>query len=651
MEIEWSLTVGRKKTGKPAGVLSFIFILASLAMAVGAMAEETSFANRVAGKYTPSVSSVFNGNFSHYSEAEPLVNLLETFARSQGLRAAFTENVKGEVSGEFRDLEPEQFLAGIYTAFGIEWYVLDDILHFYVKRDLERRLVYLAAAKPSDMQQILMDAGLLSVQLPCRVNDKKKVIIFSGPTAYAEGVAAAIKSYEDAYRNEQEVKVFFLKHAWADDTAIGSAKDKKTIPGVASILKQMVLEDRHESTQLAVGTGQGAAVRNTIPLAEFQDRESTEITLEALRREAREQMELDRQVASPMHTQAMGMPKVAQRAIEPKILADSRSNSVIVRDAAYRIPYYEQTIAKLDKPLDLVEIHAAIVDVDTNFSRTLGMEIGGAMGLGDHAGAGAANGIKGNIQPLDIIGGGKNPASIIGKGFNFSTVYSHGSDYFLAKVNALEGKGEARVLGRPSVLTIDNTSASIETSTTFYIRVIGEKVVELKEVSSGTNLTVTPHIIRYDDQEPQIKLSVSIEDGQEPKSGSVESDIPVVVKKTNIETQGFISHGQSLLIGGYYYETVKTSDSGVPVLMDLPVIGRLFNTATKEVQRMERMILISPKIINPREMQAQAVAIDEKAFYRSPYSTDSGGVTPLAPRPVGGCASGRIHPQTVQQKL
>jgi type III secretion protein C len=622
----------------------FCVILLTIPLNAGELAEKKSFANKVVGQYNPQISNIFHSNFSHYSEAEPLVNLLETFARSQGLRAAFTENVKGEVSGDFKDLKPEYFLAGIYTAFGIEWYVLEDILHFYVKRDLGRRLIYLSAAKPSVMKKILVEANLLSVQLPCTFNDERRVIVFSGPSAYADGVAAAIKSYEDAYRNEQEVKVFFLKHAWAADTSIGSEKDKKVIPGVASILTAMVLEADLESTQLAVGTGKGSAVRSTIPPMDLPNRPATEVTLKELQREAKEQIELDRLVASPMYTESRGLPQVSDKRIAPRILADSRSNSVIVRDAAYRIPYYEKAIEELDKPLDLVEIHAAIVDVDTDFSRALGVSMGGAA-IGSDTGVGAGSSINEILSPLDIIGaGGKNTAaSIIGTGFNFSTVYSHGSDYFLAKVDALESRGDARVLGRPSVLTIDNTSASIETSTTFYIRIVGEKVVELKEVSSGTNLTVTPHIIRYKDKEPQIKLTVSIEDGQAPTTGSVENDIPAVVKKTNIETQGYIAHGQSLLIGGYYYETARTSDSGVPLLMNMPGIGRLFKTATNNVQRMERMILISPRIIRPGEMQANGPTIDENKFYRSPYSTESGGVQSLTPppRPVGGCSSKR----------
>ena len=268
------------------------------------------------------------------------------------------------------------------------------------------------------------------------------------------------------------------------------------------------------------------------------------------------------------------------------------------------------------------------------------------MGIGDHAGAGAGSTVSDIIKPSDILGNGDTAGSILGKGFNFSTVYSHGADYFLAKVDALEVQGAARVLGRPSVLTIDNTSASLETSTTFYIRVVGKEVVELKEVSSGTNLTVTPHIIRYDDKESLIRLTVSIEDGKDPSTGSVESDIPAVVKKTNIETQGFIAHGQSLLIGGYYYETSSTGDSGVPVLMGLPVIGRLFKSTSKEVQRMERMVMITPKIIRPHTMTPSRPDWDPKDFFRSPDSTQFGGVKPLIPKPVGGCTARRPAPIT-----
>ena len=605
-------------------------------------AASPSFDASVADKYTLPISKRFDTRFSHYAEQAPLVEVLETFARSQGLRAAFTSNVKGEVSGFFDSMEPDEFLAAIYSAFGVEWYLMDDIVHFYVRRDLERRMVYLTACEPSRMQEILIGAGLLSPQLPCTADDHDKVLSFSGPKGYADGIVEAIASYEAAFRNDQVVKVFFLKHAWADDTELGSGENTQTIPGVATILQSMVMDNRLVDTQLALGTGEGAAVRDTIPplQEEYQGQDSRreedrDSALKRLRREAKEQIELDRKVAAPQHTEAKAMPKAPTGEIQPRILADSRSNAVIVRDSAFRMAYYEKTIEELDRPLQLVELHAAIVDVDTSFTRELGVRAGGS-GAGDYSRTGAGSNVPSNGGAVPALA--DYPAAIAGAGLTLSTVYTFGSDYFMAQVNALETKGKGKVLGRPSVLTIDNTSARLEASTTFYIRIVGEKVVDLQEVSSGTVLDVTPHIIEYDDKAPQIKLAVTIEDGGDPSTGSTDSDIPAVVKKTTIRTQGIVGEGQSLLIGGYFYEKLQDEEEGVPVLMDIPGLGQLFKTTTKTVSRMERLILISPRLLSLDNLSNVPEKINDLGFSIKPSSPDfvQPGTVLSAPDP-GGC--------------
>ncbi|WP_051445348.1 type III secretion system outer membrane ring subunit SctC [Desulfocurvus vexinensis] len=616
------------------------------AWAAGPDAGQASFSKSVANRYTLPISSIFKVRFSHYAEQAPLVDVLETFARTQGLRAAFTPNVKGEVSGMFSDMSPDEFLAAAYSAFGVEWYLMDDVLHFYVRRDLERRMVYLTASKPTRMRDILTRAGLLSPQLPCVADDDDRVLAFSGPAEYTEGVAAAIASYEAAFRNDQVVRVFFLKHAWADDTELGSGSDKKVIPGVATILSEMVMEQRAGDSQLALGSGAGAAVRETIPplpeeqqILRLQDGEAAKI-LEELRRRAKEQMELDRRVASPLNTQTRALPASPVAELAPRILADSRSNAVIVRDSAYRMPYYEKTIAELDKPLQLVELHAAIVDVDVDYSSSLGVKWGGSGHGGPYTSTGAGVGLpslndtaKQVPLPADL------PNALIGEGLTLSTVYSFGTDYFMAQVNALESDGKGRVLGRPSVLTIDNTSARLEASTTFYIRVVGTEVVDLREVSSGTVLDVTPHIIEYDDKPAQIKMAITVEDGGDPSTGSTTSDIPAVVKKTTIRTQGIVSEGQSLLIGGYFYEQVKDDQTGVPVLMDLPALGALFRTKTKTSQRMERLILISPRLLTLDESSNVPQELNELGFSAAPASPQfvTPGTATSVPKP-GGCA-------------
>lgn len=59
-------------------------------------------------------------------------------------------------------------------------------------------------------------------------------------------------------------------------------------------------------------------------------------------------------------------------------MADPRVNAVLVNDAEYRMPYYAKVIADLDRPVELVEIHAAIVDIDSDFKRDLGVTYQGA---------------------------------------------------------------------------------------------------------------------------------------------------------------------------------------------------------------------------------------------------------------------------------
>lgn len=579
------------------------------------------------------------------------MDVLETFARTQGLRAAFTPNVKGEISGFFDEMEPDEFLAAIYAAYGVEWYLMDDVVHFYVRRDLERRMIYLTACVPTKMRDILVGAGLLSPQLPCVADDEDKVLTFSGPREYAEGVVAAISSYETAFRNDQVVKVFFLKHAWAEDTVLGSGDSKQTIPGVATILSEMIMQNKLGDTQLAMGSGQGAAVRETIPpLPEEMeqlapDNPDRNSALERLRRQAKEQMELDRRVAAPLNTQAQQMPATPTRELEPKILADSRSNAVIVRDSAYRMSYYEQTIKELDKPLQLVELHAAIVDVDVDFSSAIGAEWGGA-GHGEYTNTGVGSNMAKALAGSDF------PGALVGSGLTLSTVYTFGADYFMAQVSALETRGKGRVLGRPSVLTIDNTSARLETSTTFYIRIVGEKVVDLQEVSSGTVLDVTPHVIYYDDKPAQIKLAVTIEDGNAPSTGDTDSDIPAVTKKTVVRTQGIVSEGQSLLVGGYFYETVNEDDTGVPGLMEIPVLGALFRTRTQTSQRMERLVLLSPRILRlgsdtnvPEDLKDLGFAVSPTSpeFAKPDITKESQGVGGCTRRASGTLDSGKVQ--------
>ncbi|MCF0254531.1 MAG: EscC/YscC/HrcC family type III secretion system outer membrane ring protein, partial [Duodenibacillus sp.] len=220
------------------------------------------------------------------------------------------------------------------------------------------------------------------------------------------------------------------------------------------------------------------------------------------------------------------------------------------------------------------------------------------------------------------------PLTASAAGAMLSTIYTNGVDFFMARIAALEEKNAAKMLGRPSVLTVDNVQAVLENTTTYYIPLKGKEAVDLFKVESGTVLRVTPHIIRENGQ-TSIKLAVSVQDDQNDASAGYQSvgdeggtTMTVApIKQTKINTQAVVNVGQSLLIGGYYYEQRKEGTSGVPLLKDIPLIGGLFEFNSKGGRLMERLILITPRLVTPQGMNYPARVNDDRFRQRATQST------------------------------
>jgi type III secretion protein C len=313
-------------------------------------------------------------------------------------------------------------------------------------------------------------------------------------------------------------------------------------------------------------------------------------------------------------------------------MAEPRINAVFVYDYSDRMPYYESVIRDLDREVHLVEIHAAIVDVNTNFRRDLGVNWQGLATPGDVS---VGLDMSTDSTPFDTLPVPGQPA---GQGATLSTVYTQGPNFFVARIQALEQEGEARLLGRPSVLTMDNQEATLENTTTYYIEVAGYQTVDLFRVDAGTILRVTPHIVEGRQGEASsIRLNVTVQDSQDSEAGSSMTASMAIppVKQTRITTQALIQNGQSLLIGGYYFESKQNTEAGAPFLRKIPLLGRLFKSTSKSNEQMERMVLITPRIIRLGDIQQLPSHLDDESFARSPTQTD---YEPRVPKPKGGCA-------------
>ena len=190
------------------------------------------------------------------------------------------------------------------------------------------------------------------------------------------------------------------------------------------------------------------------------------------------------------------------------------------------------------------------------------------------------------------------------------------------------------------MLTVDNIQATLENTTTYYVEVEGYQAVDLYKVEAGTVLRVTPHIIR-ENGETSIKLAVSVQDDQDNSSSvSTNSGVPPI-KQTKINTQAIVNAGQSLLIGGYYYEQKGEDESGVPLLMDIPVIGNLFKTKSRQSKRMERLILITPRIVQLDGTNVPS-QVEDPSFHRAATQADYEPRVPVRQKGAGCSRAPRV---------
>jgi len=255
---------------------------------------------------------------------------------------------------------------------------------------------------------------------------------------------------------------------------------------------------------------------------------------------------------------------------QPTFSADARNNAVIVRDRKANIPLYAELIRQLDQRPRQIEISVAIIDVDAADMRELGLDLGGSVGLGK--------------SRISFNAG--NAAAADG---TFSTVLSNTADFFV-RINALEQNSKAKVLSRPSVVTLNNVQAVLDRNITFYTKLQGNKVAELASVAAGSLLRVTPRLIDMQGEQ-EVMLTLDIQDGrQEPPANNIEQ-LPQV-RNSGIATQAILRPGQSLLLGGFVEEKQRQGQRKIPLLGDLPLVGGLFRNETRENLSVVRLFLI-----------------------------------------------------------
>ncbi len=278
------------------------------------------------------------------------------------------------------------------------------------------------------------------------------------------------------------------------------------------------------------------------------------------------------------------------------ISVDERTSSMFVNDVASVFPKVENLLVTLDRPTPQVLIEARIVEVNTNEVRDLGIQWGLTLkGVNTLSSLGGFSGLNsgtftGNNFLVDFPGGASAGG---GSGFTFGIMNPAKTMGLDLQLSAVEKLGKGKIISNPRIMTLDNGKAKISQGKSIpYTKLTAEgtPTEEFKDVT--LELNVQPHIT------PDNSISILIEIKKEEldfafvsKEGTPSTD------KKEAKTEVIIKDGETVVIGGIYKIIKSESETGVPGLMKIPILGWLFKKYKEDVTTSELLIFITPRIV------------------------------------------------------
>jgi type IV pilus assembly protein PilQ len=309
----------------------------------------------------------------------------------------------------------------------------------------------------------------------------------------------------------------------------------------------------------------------------------------------------------------------AARILSPRgsVIAEPRTNQVFVTDITSRLDAVRDLVGKLDIPVRQVLIEARIVEASDTFGRSLGVRLGGA-DLRGIRGGDAGYSINGNTRVA--IGGSYDAVSgttgqvannldtvntsfvnlpAVGQGgftpANFAiSLFSAAANRFLnLELSALEADGKGKLVSSPRIVTAHNQKALIEQGTEFpYQQATSSGATSVSFRRATLKLEVTPQIT------PEGNIILDLDINKDSRGETTAAGIAINTK--HIKTQVLVENGGTVVIGGIFELTESDTETKVPLLGDIPVAGNLFKNKSRNTNKQEMLVFITPKMIADR---------------------------------------------------
>jgi general secretion pathway protein D len=285
---------------------------------------------------------------------------------------------------------------------------------------------------------------------------------------------------------------------------------------------------------------------------------------------------------------AVGTSDLSVDSINPvKIIADDTRNALVILAAARDYKMIAAAIQKLDVVPLQVLIEATILEVTLNDNLNYGVEWFFKNGVGNsHQG-------QGQLAATEAAIGALSP------GFSYTIVNSLGN--VRVALNALEEESEIKVLSSPSLMVLDNQIATINVgdeipiatrSSVSNLDATAPSVNEISYRATGVTLDVLPRVNNSGLVTMEIKQEVS--QALETTVSNIDSP---TIQQRQITSTVAINSGETIVLGGLIQDIESKAGTGIPILKNLPLIGKLFGTTNDTARRTELIVLITPHVV------------------------------------------------------
>lgn len=270
----------------------------------------------------------------------------------------------------------------------------------------------------------------------------------------------------------------------------------------------------------------------------------------------------------------------------PIVVGDPQTRMVVVKGEKEAVERVHRLAEKIDVPARQVFIEAFIIEAGEDFERRLGSRLGYDLRRNNLHIAGVASAPGGDGLALGESEGSlldlAAPGAIGGVGFLVDR------RRLKFELTALEREGTTRIISNPRVFTLDNRQATVFQGDEVPYLSVSDGGTQTQFREAGVRLEVTPSVIG--DGRLLIRVSVNKD------SVDTRRDNPAITRRS-IETNLIVADGAMAVIGGIYFNTQVKSTAGLPWLEDLPWVGGMFRSTSRQSDARELLVLLLPTVV------------------------------------------------------